>query len=294
MNREDLKGYGIPTKETVDYGRVYSYDLRQFDYTQFFKEYELNRGGNMKRVNSHIQKMTSDIIHSGTKYFDPVRVDINTLTIIDGNCRMRAFRNVFNILSNTPDVQVDVILNVIYIDAPEHQIKEAIQGIQNNKSWSQIDFFNLNCLDNNENYKRFLKFCDEIGYVNKRTNEPNLRYAGALFGFPHSVFKNGNLKFTESDYEEGVRRAREVGELLSTIVPDIDNGRGYGWMEAFIKGYVEFMKEYDKGVFNDFDKFMKSIRYVLEKKKKLCPAPYGATKFGLWLSFFDRAATFRA
>ena len=214
----------VPTIENVDYNRIYCF--RNDPNFGFFKA---NRDFSKKHI-----KDIDKAIENGTykaKYIAPIRVDINTLNVIDGQHRYEAFKKAWKSGS-------DEIMKVIFEDLPEDE-KEKLNVIidinSSTSNWS-IDAYQKKLIE--EGNKHILNI-EEFGKTHALCQKVNKK--GEVIGyFPRYVYaivmgrnlsndvKNGTIRVTDSDIEFGEQMYYELDRLVDALGYEINS-----WFESF-------------------------------------------------------------
>ena len=223
----------VPTIENVDYNRIYCF--RNDPKFGFFKA---NRDFSKKHI-----KDIDKAIENGTykaKYIAPIRVDINTLNVIDGQHRYEAFKKAWKSGS-------DEIMKVIFEDLPEDE-KEKLNVIidinSSTSNWS-IDAYQKKLIE--EGNKHILNI-EEFGKTHALCQKVNRK--GEVTGyFPRYVYaivmgrnlsndvKNGTIRVTDSDIEFGEQMYYELDRLVSALGYKINS-----WFESFAFAWYNIRK----------------------------------------------------
>lgn len=281
MNRENKFYFGVPTKDNVDYSKIYSYESNVINPNELFSRYLLNRGGREDAIAKHVKELKDAIIKNGSMdKFPPITVDINTLQIIDGNCRFMAMSDVLN------DGVLDLTLRVVYEDTAEEDFDQRVIELnQGQKSWGILDFIYNYSLRNNENYKRLIEFCESEYTLHKKDGTINPRYAGAALQKKVTDLKNGKLELTNEEVEIGKKVIEEASEIRKKFSESEDEkSNGGGWYEPYLRAWAEFRDNLGDISFKDY---LRSIKKQIDCNKRNNPVPYGSNKKPLWYSFFS-------
>ena len=215
----------IPTKDNVEYDRVYCYTDRNL--VNKFGTYEANRPLNKQHI-KEIREEFDNGQYRG-KYVAPITVDINNLKIVDGQHRRAAF---------VESDSNEAYLQVIFEDLPTNESDAMDVVIAINSS---IDNWGINA------YKKHLKADDkksifnaeEFGKSHKLTQKVNRR--GEVVGyFPRYVYaivlgrnatneaNNGNIYLSKKELNFGEKMYDELEKLVDALGYEIDN-----WFESF-------------------------------------------------------------
>lgn len=280
MNRIHKIDFGVPTLETVDYDKIYSYDSDVISPSELFYPYLINRGGREDAIQKHVDEIAEVIIKNGNMdKFPPIIVDINTLQILDGNCRFKAMIKVLekNALEN-------IKLRVIYEDVAEEDFdNRVIELNQGQKSWSLLDFIYNYSLRGNENYKRLIDFCKSEDTLHKVDGTINPRYAAAALVKPINDLKNSKLELTNEEVEVGKLVTQEAAEIRKKFSDDA-KANGGGWYEPYLKAWAEI-----RPCLGDipFKNYLRAVKHQIDCNKRDNAVPYGSNKKPAWYSFFS-------
>ena len=223
----------VPTIENVDYNRIYCF--RNDPNFGFFKA---NRDFSKKHI-----KDIDKAIENGTykaKYIAPIRVDINTLKVIDGQHRYEAFKKAWKNGS-------DEIMRVYFEDLPEDE-KEKLDVVVNINSntinWS-INAYQKRL---REEGNKYILNIEEFGKTHALCQKVNRK--GEVTGFyPRYVYaivmgrnisndiKNGTISITDSDIEFGEKMHSELDKLVDALDYEINS-----WFESFAFAWYNIRK----------------------------------------------------
>lgn len=105
-----------------------------------------------------------------------ITVNIETMNIIDGQHRLKAFQEVVD-ESNIPK---DAYINVMYVSIPLDEEKEAIiEANTNSKNWSIDDYITSYTNSGNISYKLLKTWCEEhtlASTCNRKDKKPKAKY----------------------------------------------------------------------------------------------------------------------
>ena len=215
----------IPTKDNVEYDKVYYYTDRNL--VNKFGTYEANKPLNIRHI-KEIREEFDNGQYRG-KYVAPITVDINNLKIVDGQHRRAAF---------VESDSNEAYLQVIFEDLPTNESDAMDVVIAINSS---TDNWGINA------YEKHLKADDkksifndeEFGKSHKLTQKVNRR--GEVVGyFPRYVYaivlgrnatmqaNNGNIYVSKKELEFGEKMYDELEKLVDALGWEIDN-----WFESF-------------------------------------------------------------
>ena len=214
----------VPTIENVDYNRIYCF--RNDPNFGFFKA---NRDLSKKHI-----KDIDKAIENGTykaKYIAPVRVDIHTLNVIDGQHRYEAFKKAWKNGS-------DEIMRVIFEDLPEDE-KEKLDVIvdinSSNSNWSinayqkRLREEGNKCILNIEEFGKTHALCQKVNSKGEVTGfYPRYVYAIVMGRNISNDIKNGTISVTDSDIEFGEKMHSELDKLVDALDYEINS-----WFESF-------------------------------------------------------------
>jgi len=140
----------IPTKDNVDYDRIYHYTTAEALDNFVFVDF--NRDTYDKNV-AKILKQIKDETH-GSTFIPAIAVDINTMIVVDGQNRDIAFKKAMK-------EGVDTDVKVIYYDVPEEYLDTLIKVLQDGKAWSNKDYFHRAIANNNTACKKIEEWCEK-------------------------------------------------------------------------------------------------------------------------------------
>lgn len=286
MKRVLKEHFDVPTKSTVDYSRIYTYDASVINPSELFEKYLRNRGGREDAISKHVREIRDAIVKSGNMdKFPPITVDINTLLIADGNCRFQALLDVIQEgLLDKP-----LRYRVIYEDIPEDKFDERVIELnQGQKSWTLLDFIYNYSLRGFDSYTKFITFCEEDETLHTRDGKINPRYASAVLGKTVNELKKPTLTLTDEEMELGKISAKEANEVRKRFSKDL-KANGGGWYEAYLRAWTEF-----RGMLSDtsFKDYLKEVGVTVNNRKTQVKVPYGSNKKADWNAFFRAVKTY--
>lgn len=206
----------IPTKETVDYNRLYKFtDLSMF---KLFPN-DINRAIRESTVNKFRKKMKNKKFHSDCTN---LLVDISTLCIMDGQNKWEAYKR-----EQTENGYSEPIY-VRFIDGPQQvdEMQKTIQDIQEGTSWNDKDHINVNMNKDND-LKKLKEFCLKYPKLHRETKrgknkgkkEPFFRRGAAIVTGDKSYYlkamKDGTFKASKEDWDEAPTVYKEVEGILT-------------------------------------------------------------------------------
>lgn len=232
----------IPTKETVDYNRIYVYD--DLDVVEkAFKMYEDNR----TLYKTHISEIQADIdkFPYKSKFFSPLRVDINTMCIADGQHRLEAYKRAWKNGSKEP-------MRVIYEDYPTSNdgrdrmdIISRINGT--NKNWGVNDHQHRLLAENNTSMVNIREFGMSHKLCQKKNKNgevvdfyPRYAYAILLGRNATKEVKDGSIKASKKDLVFGEKMNGELEMLVDALGYEMNS-----WFESFAHAWYN-IRQNDK------------------------------------------------
>lgn len=280
MDRISKTNFNVPTKDTVNYSKIYEYNTNTINPKELFIPYLKNRGGRDDALSKHVQEIRDGILKDGgMNVFPPIFVDINTLQIADGNCRFNAVLSILN-----DELLDNMVLRVIYEDIPEDKFDErVIQLNQGQKSWSTVDFIYNYMLRGYDSYKRLIDFCMSDDNLHTEDGKINPRYAAAVLRVSVGDLKKSTLQISDEDVELGKEVVYEAARIRDTFSKD-PKANGGGWFEPFLRAWAEIRSKLGETSFKDY---LKAVNYTVRNRKSSNPVPYGSNKKSDWNKFFS-------
>lgn len=279
--------HGVPNKSTVQYDRIYAYDVCTVPVKDIFAKYFNNRGGREREgnMNKHIKDIANAIVEAGgMEAFPPIIVDINTLTIADGHCRLDAAINVAE-----AGLLGSVIVRVIFEDIPKEKFDDRVIELNmGQQSWGLLDFIYNYANRGFDSFSKLIKFCDGNELLHDANGKINPRYGGAALMIPVSNLKKPTLTITDSDINTGQEIMHEVAEMWKLLATDI-HANGGCWKESFIRAWSEFRDNIGD---IDFRRYLSEIRTTIERRKREVSVPYRSHKKQDWNTFFRAVKTY--
>ena len=215
----------IPTKDNVEYDRVYCYTDRNL--VNKFGTYEANKPLNIRHI-KEIREEFDNGQYRG-KYVAPITVDINNLKIVDGQHRRAAF---------VESDSNEAYLQVIFEDLPTNESDAMDVVIAINSS---TDKWGINAYEKHlkADDKKSIFNAEEFGKSHKLTQKVNRR--GEVVGyFPRYVYaivlgrnttneaNNGNIYLSKKELKFGEKMYDELEKLVDALGYEIDS-----WFESF-------------------------------------------------------------
>ena len=224
----------IPSKEDVDYCKIYMYN--NIDAVSKFNTFD----GNRNLSKSHVSEICKDIQGGDknpykAKFFSPIRIDINTMCVADGQHRLEAFKMAWNNGSNEP-------MKVVFEDYPSERIMDIISKINSSsKNWTVTDYIHKMeqeqepSMVNITDFGMTHRLCQKL---NKKGEVVDYypRYASAiLFGknFTKDI-KNGSVHITEGQLSFGNKMHDELQMLIDALGYELNS-----WFESFAHAWYE-------------------------------------------------------
>lgn len=223
----------IPTKENVDYLRIYC-----FTSDPNFNFFKANRDLIKKHIKD-INKAIEDGEYK-SKYIAPIRVDINSLKVLDGQHRYEAFKQAWENGSKEP-------MKVIFEDLPEDERKKLDVVVDINSSttnWS-VNAYQKRLREegnkhilNIEDFGMTHALCQKVNKKGEVTGfYPRYVYAIVLGRNITSEVKNGTVKVTDKDIEFGEQMHSELDMLVDALGYEINT-----WFESFAYAWYNIRK----------------------------------------------------
>lgn len=226
----------IPTKENVNYNVIY-----KFNVNPSFGTFKANR--ELKK--SHVKEIQATIENGKYKacYIAPIRVDIGTMKITDGQHRNAAFCNawengseeymrvIFEDLPSDEREKLDVVVDINSttdnwgITAYEHRLKE-----EGNESMLNI-----------ETFAKSHPLCQKINKNGEITGYyPRYAYAVLLGRNATKEIKNGSISISKKQLEFGERMYSELEMLVNALGYEMNS-----WFESFAHAWYN-IRQNDK------------------------------------------------
>lgn len=283
MTRDLKEKFGVPSISTVDYAHIYSYDAQEINPSELFNPYLNNRGGSSKAIDKHVLEIADAIKKNGNMDdVPPIIVDINTLTIADGNCRFNAL---LKVLSN--NCEGHYVLRVMYENIPTERFDDRVIELnQGQKSWTTLDFIINLSKRGSESHKRLIEFCNSETTLHA-PDKIKPRYAAAALGISTSMLKKSSLVLTDEDVERGKKVAFEAAQIRSKFSEDA-KANGGGWYESYLAAWADFRSRIESVPFKDY---LREVGIAAKSKKRDCPVPFGSNRKSDWSGFFSNVYT---
>ena len=271
---------GIPTKQSVDYDKIYVFKASEHKLSEMFTRYEYNRGSmDSERIKLHIAKIANALMSpGGCRAMLPIVVDINTLIIADGNCRFSA---ALDCIANGNN---DIFIKVIFEDIPEGKLDERVIELNTtSQSWTTLNFIKNFALRGLGSYKEFLEYCYSNPMLIGKNGAINPRYAIASLGLYSEKLKDPNLVISKETFEFGrmvLRFASDIVEILQKEYRSCTIK-----LEGFLGSISYLLKEVDDEI--DYEIFIAELKKTVSSRKREVAVPIGSEKKREWNNFFN-------
>lgn len=283
ITNEERVGLGVPTVDSVRYDQIYSYDSSRVDIKNLFTLYENNRGGMLKQLQGHIDGMVKSIAAGRFEWFPPIVVDINTLVIVDGNCRYSAVRK-----SLESGVVDKIVLRVVFINVSQEDIdKVVIDYNTTSKSWTTANFIYNFSKRGLKSFTKLIYFCDESEYLHDKNGKIKPRYAVAILGKPSDSLKDTQMTLTDEELNTG-KKALSEAIFIKNLIEKKNHDANGCWMESFFRAWVEFRNDYLLAKSVSFDTYFQTMKARLKQTE----IPYASSKKTSWKTWFLAVAAY--
>lgn len=214
----------VPTKNNVDYNMIYSFNAEP-NFGFFKANRDLNK--------SHIKKIENAILEGRykAKFIAPIRIDINTMKVIDGQHRYNAFKGAWAKGSTE-------MMRVVFEDLPndEREKLDVVVDINSTTSnWSINAYQKRLREEGNEHMLNIEQFGRTHALCQKKNKKgevtgiyPRYVYAIVLGKNATSEVKSGVVKVTDVDVKFGEQMYKELEMLVSTLGYEMNS-----WFESF-------------------------------------------------------------
>lgn len=224
----------IPTKENVNYNRIYLFNNpKAVEKFNFHNENRFLKKSHIKEI---IKDIESSPFHS--KYFNPIRVDINTLSIADGQHRLSAFLKAWENGSKE-------VLRVIFEDYPKNDMINIVAKINSsNKNWTVSDYQHKLLVQGDDAMNQLERFGKEHTLTQKLNKDGEVvgcypRYVYAIvFGKNiTSDVKKSNVVIEEGQVEFAAKLHSELEQLVQALGYEVSS-----WFESFACAWYNIRK----------------------------------------------------
>ena len=283
---------GVPSKETVDYDKIYRFNTSKFDVESIFKKYLINRGGEGvdRGLVKHIADLRKAIIGYGgdLSFLPPIIVDINTSVIVDGNCRFTAVIDLLN-----DGVYDEMDLRVIFEDInPEEFDKRVRELNEGQKGWTLNSFIYNFAAVGNDNYQKLIDFCKSDETLHKPDGTIIPRYGIAALNKRQSALKDGKLEISDIELATGSIIVREAKDIRAKICKN-QKANGGGWYESYLQAWADFRNNEKGGLGKiSFKDYLREVSITVKNRKRDVQVPYGSNRKQEWNSFFRTVKTY--
>lgn len=243
-----------------------------------FKMHPRNRAIDRK----HLQKIKKQMRDS----FDtmpPITVNINTLHIIDGQHRLKAFMD----LCDEGVFEPGTLLAVMLVDIPvENELNAIIEAQVNTKSWAPSDYIHSYIKDGNVNYIKLDDWAKNHSLTANTVDptKPKYRYAAIMMkgSTLRKELPNGTFTVTDKELENANVVHNEIVKLVQLFKLPMSGQ----WMEQMIlswfknrglhsfkdwTGYIRThtggLRKYPKATVSDWDSLFAKIHSELDLKR---------------------------
>ena len=223
----------VPTINNVDYDRIY-----RFNTNPNFGFFKANRDLNK----AHIKKIEKTILEGKyhAKYVAPIRIDITTMKVIDGQHRYTAFKNAWAKGSTE-------VMRVIFEDLPEDEREklDVVVDINSTTSnWSVHAYQHRLSEEGNVHMLNIEQFGKTHTLCQKRNKKgevigfyPRYVYAIVMGKNITSNVKDGDIKVTDADIQFGEQMYKELEMLVNVLGYEMNS-----WFESFAHAWYNIRK----------------------------------------------------
>ena len=262
----------VPTKSNVNRNYIYEFNnlnLVEKTFIMFNDNRVLNK--------SHIRQIQNSILTNpnDAKFIAPIRIDINTMGVIDGQHRLSAFKNAWNHGSKEK-------IRVIFEDIPKDILIDIIARINSTtKNWGIPDYQHRLFAENNTHMNRIRSFGKSHSLCQKKNKKGEVvdffpRYAYAiLFGKNATKeVKDGSIKVSKSDLDFGEQIHSELEQMVNALQYNVNS-----WFESFAHAWYNIRK-YDKEYSSIFDEL--GLEKVCQNIKHFFKGHQVVTRKSIW------------
>lgn len=201
----------IPTKENVDYDKIYKFNTA--DALKKFRFLMTNRDVNNANVAKILRQITGG--QYGSQFIPAIIVDINTMSVIDGQNRVVAFQRAY------ADGNTEIV-RVIFIDVPSDYVDELIRVLQEARKWNNRDYFKRAIEYGNKACETIRDWCYEhsdLCITGKDNPKPNYSYAMSfIYGRRmDKEVKDLSIKVTKKQLEFSEQMYSEVMQIMDAM-----------------------------------------------------------------------------
>lgn len=246
----------FPTKETVDYDKIYHYTTPEA--LDRFKFCGTNRDASIKTTKK-ILKQIKDKQH-GDQFVPPAMVDINTMIIYDGQGRYMAYKEAF-----FEGLEAD--FKVVYADVPRDYMDLLIRKLQEGTRWQNGDYYKRAIAYGNEACKKVQDWAyNHLELCKKKGGGINYSYAEAfIYGHRKTeavkkmtlTVTNEQLTFAEKIYDEVLKMFKLMNYKSGPFIEAMTQA----WYEKRGEGKSLFnMAIHDMGMDYVYEGFYKQLQ----------------------------------
>lgn len=211
----------IPTRENVDFSKIYEYDnLKSINSFKFFRG---NRAVNPKNV-----KELRKAIDENSDFIPSITVNINNMTIVDGQNRWSAFREHYKNGGKN-------IMRVIYINVDESNEDSLIRDLQKGKKWDGKDFFKRAKDNGNKAAIDLYEWAGKHPLCMNKNGKINPSYAMAFLYGKRKDTEVRELTLKQLSQKD-LKESEDVYNEVKTMISKLGWKRG-AWMESFIQAW---------------------------------------------------------
>ena len=182
---------------------------------------------------AHVKEIRDTIMNSefGGKYIVPIRVDLKSRLVVDGNHTLKAFREAWELGSTE-------FIKVMLIDLPDDEEKrrKIIIDINNTqKPWKIQDYTKNLANFGNTAVFNLLKFAEQHPLCMYH-NKPSIRTAGCFLKGDNisKDIKNESIIVTTDEIENAEVMYKEVEQMMAILKYTRNN-----WFESFVKAWYD-------------------------------------------------------
>jgi hypothetical protein len=278
LSNNERRVFGIPTKDEVDYDKVYKFSgMSSREAKTMFEIYEANRGGMdeldapMKR---HIKYLKSVFINDNN-VLPEIIVDINTLRIAEGNSRYMA------LIECLEDGVEGVFIKVRFEDIPEDEFDQRVMDYNTHrKSWTTANYLGSYVKRDIGSYKEFVDFCKSNPMIDGSKGY-NPRDGIAALGQSSTKLSDGTLELTKEDFERGKKVFAVANEISKHFEKKDSNClvRKEGFLGGISDAFIAY-PNIDPSTFVD----------IVKGKQGNVRPPLGSNKKTDWSQYFQAMA----
>lgn len=230
----------------------------------------------------HLQKIKKQMRDS----FDtmpPITVNINTLHIIDGQHRLKAFMD----LCEEGVFAPGTLLAVMLVDIPaENELNAIIEANINNRGWTPTDYIHSHIKNHNQNYISLDDWARSHVLTANQADPTKPKYRRAAVLIKGSTLRyelpNGSFTVTDDELKKGDTIHNEIIKICQLMGLPLSGQ----WMEqmilswfknralhpfkewtSYIRTHTGGLRKYPKATLSDWDALFAKIHSELDLKK---------------------------